>query len=713
MWPTLFTLWRTLSGKTPRPNGPRRRPACRRLCLEVLEDRAVPAALGYSTYLGDSSTAIYAVAADSSGNAYVAGRDSSGVFAAKLNATGTALIYYTHLGNATGLHQAYGIAVDGAGDAYVVGQASGVPTTANAFSQTGGTNNLNSGFVSVLNPTGGLIYSTYLPGVDNSYAAGYGNVWGGIAVDGAGNAYVTGRAGPGLPTTSGAYQSFLKGSSGEDNAFLAKIDPYLSGTASLVYCSYLGGSAPNSFGDVGTGIAVDSAGNAYLSGFTSSPDFPFTAGAYQTSPGGFFVAKMNPSLSGNASLLYSTYLGTAGGGYKALGYTATGSFQQTKAPAIAVDSAGAAYVAGWTDTGHALVPATLGAYDTNIGSGGGVAFVTKLNPSGSQLVYSTYLGINSGWGSPTAAMGIAVDSAGNAHVTGVTYTNNFPTVNPIQTQLRGANAAFVTTVNGTGSGLLFSTYLGGTSSTMGFGIAMDPAGNTYVAGATTCSDFPITPGASQSTFPGGNTGFVAKINAASPSFAVTGFPSPTTAGTAGTFTVTAQDANGNTLTGYTGTVHFTSSDPQAILPADYTFTAADQGVHTFSATLKTAGSQSLVATDTVTSSLSGQAGIVVNPSAATHFVLSGPSGVSAGTAFSLTVTAVDAYGNIATGYTGTVHFTDSVSGATLPHDYTFTATDAGVHTFSGVKLRTKGLETITVIDMLFASISGSISIKVS
>src|SRR5262249_5472614 len=163
----------------------------------------------------------------------------------------------------------------------------------------------------------------------------------------------------------------------------------------------------------------------------------------------------------------------------------------------------------------------------------------------------------------------------------------------------------------------FSSYLGGSASSYpmgprdwGFGIALDSAGNAYAGGQTQSSNFPTTPGVYQTT-PG--SGFVAKINVAAPSFAVTGFPSPTTAGTAGTCTVTAQDANANTLTGYPGTVHFTSSDPQAALPADYTFTAADQGVHTFSATLKTAGTQSLVATDTVTASISGQEAIVVNP----------------------------------------------------------------------------------------------------
>jgi len=200
---------------------------------------------------------------------------------------------------------------------------------------------------------------------------------------------------------------------------------------------------------------------------------------------------------------------------------------------------------------------------------------------------------------------------------------------------------------------------------------------------------------------------------ASPSFTVTGFPSPTTAGVAGSFTVTAENANGTTNTGYAGTVQFTSSDPRAVLPANYTFTAADQGVHTFSATLKTAGSQSLTATDTATASVFGTlSDIAVTPAAATHFVITGPTSVTAGTAFSITGTALDAYGNIATGYAGTVDFTSSDTTATLPSNYTFKAADKGVHTFTGLKLKKKGKQTITVKDTKTGSIEQALTITV-
>jgi hypothetical protein len=200
------------------------------------------------------------------------------------------------------------------------------------------------------------------------------------------------------------------------------------------------------------------------------------------------------------------------------------------------------------------------------------------------------------------------------------------------------------------------------------------------------------------------------VNAAAAStMTVAGFPSPITAGVAGTFTVTLKDIYGNIASGYTGTVHFTSSDGKASLPANYTFTAADAGVHTFSATLKTAGTQSMTATDTTTAGITGMdGGITVNPAAASKFIISAPASVTAGVAFSLTATVKDAYGNVVTGYTGTIHFTSTDSTATLPANYTFTAADKGVHTFTGLILRKRGNQKITIADTLNSSITGSV-----
>jgi hypothetical protein len=197
---------------------------------------------------------------------------------------------------------------------------------------------------------------------------------------------------------------------------------------------------------------------------------------------------------------------------------------------------------------------------------------------------------------------------------------------------------------------------------------------------------------------GSQTGI--RVNTAPSALVVAGFPTMPTAGVAGTFTVTAKDRFGNTVTTYTGTVHFTSSDPQAALPDDYAFTAADAGVHTFSATLKTAGTQSLTATDRTIAGVTGtQSGIAVNPAAATTLALTGlASSVVAGTPLNLTITAKDAYGNVATGYAGTVTFSSTDGNATLPADYTFTAGDHGVHTFAGATLQTAGTRFIIAND---------------
>lgn len=214
---------------------------------------------------------------------------------------------------------------------------------------------------------------------------------------------------------------------------------------------------------------------------------------------------------------------------------------------------------------------------------------------------------------------------------------------------------------------------------------------------------------------GSETGITVNPAAAS-RFAVAGFPSPVTAGVAGNFTVTASDAYGNRAPGYTGTVHFTSSDPQAVLPPDYTFAAADAGMHTFTATLKTAGYQSLTATDTANADITGFEGNNVKSAAASRLVLIAPASVKANTAFSLTVTVVDAYGNVVTGYTGTLSFSSSDATANLPKKYTFTAADQGVHIFNNLRLKKKGKQTvtatITVSEVPNSTITGSVSIQV-
>jgi Bacterial Ig-like domain (group 3)/Beta-propeller repeat len=373
------------------------------------------------------------------------------------------LIYSTYLGGSFG-DGGSGIAVDSAGNAYVTGYTSSFNfPTMNPLQQAYGGGNADA-FVTKINAAGSaLVYSTHLGG--NGSDAGNG-----IAVDSAGNAYVIGvTTSTNFPTMNPLQAANAGGQYGYD-AFVARINP--AGSA-LVYSTYLGGSGDDS----GSSIAVDSAGNAYVTGDTESADFPTMNPLQPAKSGGYdaFVARLNPA---GSALVYSTYLGGSGGD--------SGS-------GIAVDSAGNAYVTGYTES--ADFPVTSGAFQTvcgDVGCAYADAFVTKINTTGSALVYSTHLGGNGS----DLGNGIAVDSAGNAYVTGRTFSTDFPTT-PGAFQTIGSGDAFVTKINTTGSALVYSTYLGGSMSDSGNGIAVDSAGNAYVTGSTDSNDFPTTPGAFQ------------------------------------------------------------------------------------------------------------------------------------------------------------------------------------------------------------------------
>lgn len=330
-----------------------------------------------------------------------------------------------------------------------------------------------------------LSYSTYLGG--SGYDAGTA-----IAVDSSGNAYVTGfTRSPNFPVTSGAFQTKC-GTSGTCNgyfwdAFVTK----LSANGQVVYSTFLGGSG----NDMGKAIAVDDFGAAYVAGQTFSSDFPTTSGAFKRTYGGTgdaFVAKLNPD---GTALQYSAYLGGSG---------------IDNAEGIAVDVMGNAYVTGQTYSTNFPTASPIQA--VNGGNQDSDAFVTKINSAGSALVYSTYLGGNSS----DSGEAIAIDSAGDAFITGETKSPDFPLVNAIQVACRGCPGsadAFVAEIAPNGAALLRATYLGGSNSDHGSGIAVDTAGSIYVTGFTYSSDFPTTPGAYQTSLgPGGEGVFVSKIS---------------------------------------------------------------------------------------------------------------------------------------------------------------------------------------------------------
>jgi hypothetical protein len=380
------------------------------------------------------------------------------------------LSYSTYLGGNSN-DSGNGIAVDASGNAYVVGLTPSTDfPTQNPLQPSNHGN--GDAFVTKLNAAGSaLVYSTYLGGSSEDWGLG-------IAVDSSGNAYVTGYTFSTDFPTQNPLQAFNHGLA---DAFVAKLNA--AGSA-LVYSTYLGG---RNF-DQSHRIAVDASGNAYVTGSTDSTDFP-TQNPLQPSNhgnGDAFVTKLNAA---GSAFVYSTYLGGSDQDY---GY------------GIAVDASGNAYMTGSTNSTD--FP-TRNPYQASKHLGV-VAFITKLNAPGSALVYSTYLGGSSG----DSGKGIAVDASGNAYVTGSTNSTDFPTRNPLQTSNHGLGDAFVTKLNATGSALVYSTYLGGSSSDLAVGITVDASGNAYVTGYTYSTDFP-TRNPLQASNHGPPDSFVTKLNA--------------------------------------------------------------------------------------------------------------------------------------------------------------------------------------------------------
>jgi hypothetical protein len=396
--------------------------------------------------------------------------------------------YSTYLGG-SGQDEATAIAVDTLGDAYVTGQTLSVnfPTTAGALQRAN--KGLANVFITKLNPSGSaLVYSTYLGG--SSSDAGES-----IALDAAGNAYVTGQTSSAdFPVTAGALQSTCAGtcSTANPDAFVTELNA--AGSA-LVYSTFLGGTGF----DQGNGITLDPSGDAFVVGWTGSKNFPTIPGSAKTKYSGgkydAFVVELNPT---GSALLYSTYLGGSG---LDVGY------------AIALDSSGNAYVAGSTmSTNFPTVP---GAFQTALNAPE-AAFVTKLNAGGSAFAYSTYLGGSGTGTNPCAACGasIAADSGGNAYVSGLTWEVNFPTTaGAFQTNYAGGfHDAFLTKLNPTGSGLIYSTYVGGKSDDGAVAIKVDSTGNLHVRGNTFSKNFPVTPGAFQPKFGGKSDAFFLELD---------------------------------------------------------------------------------------------------------------------------------------------------------------------------------------------------------
>ena len=441
------------------------------------------------------------------------------------------LIFSTYLGGA-GDDTGSSVARDSTGNIYIAGSTTSTnfPTVGAAYANNKG---LTDVFVTKLNPAGTtIIYSTYIGGSGIDRADG-------LAVDASGNAYVVGRAGDtstDFPTTAGSLATTYRG--GDFDGIVFKLN---SAGNALVYSSFIGAEDNDSV----EGIAVDASGNAYLTGGTRSVGFPTTVTAYQGNRSGdtdAFLAKLNPN---GSALLYSTYLGGSG--------TDRGS-------GVAIDTSGHAYVAGYTSA-----PDFPTANEFQTSSGGSFdAFIAKIDPSASgvnSLVFSSYLG---GLGDDKA-YGIAIDSSdSNLYVAGQTSSNNFPLLNPAQASFGGFFDAFVAQVTTSGN-KIYATYLGGSGDDRATGLAVNAAGEAYVTGFTSSTNFP-TVSPLQIANGGGFDAFLTKINASGSVFVYSTYLGGS-GNESNVSTVTSTDpitldaSNNAYVTGYTASTNFPTVSP--------------------------------------------------------------------------------------------------------------------------------------------------------
>jgi hypothetical protein len=489
--------------------------------------------LSFSTYLGGSLEDNWLVntplALGTQEMIYIAGTTESvdfpggGVplgtedcFVSKLDLSqdGASQLVYTAFVGGSGQYRFWSdlctdLAVDNTGHAYVTGHTTAVdfPTTPGAFSTT--LSGFGDAVVFKLSPDGSaLVYSTFIGGT------GEGNVEDqvhSIALDSDNNAYLTGAArSSDFPVTAGAYDTSFNGP-GKD-AFVAKLS---ADGSTLLYSTFLGGSER---GEEGTAIAVDAAGIVYVAGWTRSTDFPTTPGAFDSTFKGFnmaYIAKLDPAGNGGSDLLYSSLLGGSN--------LDNGDWVNS----IAVDQAGNVYMTG--DTASVDFPTTPGTFEPSFTGvsecryrGGNLdcptVFVLKLNPAGNgsgDLAYSTFLsGGTKKDRDRDSGSDIVLDQTGNVWVTGDTGSAGFPTTSDALDTMFSDGEAFAAKLSLAGNGagdLLFSTFLGGSGEEIGGSIALDPAGNVYIAGVTISDDFPTTTDAFDRTYNGGRDLFVSKI----------------------------------------------------------------------------------------------------------------------------------------------------------------------------------------------------------
>jgi len=488
----------------------------------------------YSTFFGGSGgDSGNAIALDNDGNIYVTGSTASwddfptkdpyqsilkgytNAFVTKFNAAGTALVYSTYFGGSGGYYtgdSGNGIAVDKSGHAYIVGSTTSTNFPTQGAFQSTLKSAYGNGFVAELASSGAeLVFSTYLGGSGGSYFGA--DAASGVALGPGGNPYVVGTTYSKDFPTKNPFQSSLK-STNSGNAFVTK----LTSTGALVYSTYLGGSGA----DTGAAVAIDSHANAYVTGSTTSTDFPVEH-PFQSSnnafeaPSNVFVTKFNSAGNG---LVYSTYLGGSGGFYECdggffCGYLGDGG------SGIAIDALGQAHVTGFTDSSDFPTKNPFQPQQGVSSLPTPNAFVTTFSADGTLLVFSSYLGgsgsVYSDEGDNTypigdSGTGIALDDAGNSHVTGSTYSKDFPVKDAFQSTNKSFpnSAAFITKVSSAGA-LVYSSYLGGSTNDAAAGVVVAGAGTAYITGTTYSPDFPLR-NPFQNSLQGTSNAFVTKVS---------------------------------------------------------------------------------------------------------------------------------------------------------------------------------------------------------
>lgn len=548
-----------------------------------------------------------------------------------------------------------------------------------------------------------LQYSTYLGGTGSDVGQS-------IAVDSQGDAYIAGYTSSSNFPVSTTVQS---SSGGSTDAFVSEINS--TGTT-LVFSTYFGGS----LNDYATGVALDGAGDIGVTGYTTSTDFPVypDPGALQTSYGGgtydAFALKLAPS---GSQLAYSTYVGGSG---------------SDSANGIAMDSSGNTFVVGQTKSTDLATVYPLS--QQTVTTAYGFGFISEINGAGTALSFSTYLGGSA----KNDATSVAI-SGGNLVVGGWTTSTDFPTLTPYQSSLAGTQNAFVAALTPAASGngyvLAYSTFLGGNGTDTLTGVASDAAGNAYVAGQTTSSNFP-TLNAYQTHLGGASSSFVSKLSSSGDlkySTYLGGSASPQSLSV-------AVDENGLAyIAGSTSSTQLPTLRPiQGSLAGEtdgfLSVLNADGGSLAFSTYLGGSGFDAAngIALDPVGNIyLTGQttssdfptlnpmhpsnAGsndafvAKLDPNVMSSLFITAPAEETYGTPFQFTVTADTALGAVVPTYNGTIHFASTDAQASLPADYTFTASDAGVRTFTAT-LQTGASPTVTATDTVAPAINGSAAI---